>query len=318
MSALHISTFAHLRSVRPVGRAVSIERFAQRLGQVRVSPTREERAASVPLWSPVRYTPETTRASANVADVHWLVLDYDDGTSIDAARDRWRHWVHIGHTSYSHMQGRPPTQAHPEGRPPMPALRVVLPLLEPVPADVWSEVMRGVLAGLGHEADSKCIDPARMFYVPVIASQTAPFEHWVHMPAGGLDGPWLCLDDEVRHARRTVAEQRAAREQRLAEVAARARDVVTTRDEQEREVRRRLLEDPRAREDFGHMVGGHVVMVDGDALIRHVECPACGRRAVWWPVAPRKQFRAECNHRNTCGWRGHLWELAALLGVALT
>jgi len=315
---LYVSTFRHLRAVQPTGRAVEVGAMARRLGQAQVCGSREERGRSVPLWSPVRYREGARRGSDGVAEVHWLVLDYDDGTPAEVARERWSGWVHIGHTSYSHMQGRPATKTHPEGRPPAPALRVVLPLLEPVPAEVWSEVMRGILSGLGQEADSKCIDPARMFYVPVVASPSAAFKHWVHTPAGGLDGPWLCLADEVAQARVVVEERERERVARLEAVAARARDIVDSREEQEREVRRRLLEDPRAREDFGHMVGGRVVLVDGDALIRHAPCPACGRRSVWWPIEPRRQYRGECNHRNSCGYRGHLWELAALHGLALT
>jgi len=244
---LHVAWFRSLFSTDPHTRRVTVDTLAARLADPRHVVTREERERVVPLWSPVEYRPGTTRGSDNVARVHWLVLDYDDGTPIDTVRERWGGWVHIGHTSYSHMQRRKPTKQHPDGRDPAPALRVVLPLLEPVDADVWPEVMRRVLRGHGREADSKCIDPARMFYAPCLAAEGAPWAQWVHMPAGDTSGPWLCLAEHVEEARAQMARDEAARKERLAEVAARARDRVATDRDAEREVRRRLLEDPRAR-----------------------------------------------------------------------
>lgn len=314
MSATHITTFPHLRATRPTTRYVTMRAVVRMLSDWSRVVSPSQREWTVPLWSPVKYREGATRSSDGVDLVNWLVLDYDDGTPADVLRERWKGWVHIGHTSYSHMQPK-------DDRPPMPALRIALPLLEPVSGRLWSPVMRAIMQDEGREADRKCIDPARMFYVPCVSSADAPRRSWVHMPAGDIDGPWLCLAGRVGDARAQMDREEAERQERLRKVAARARDVVDSREGQEREIRRRLLEDPRAREDFGHMVGGHTVEVAGDtsgALIRHVECPSCGDRAVWWPVEPRAMFRAACNHRNTCGWRGHLWELAALHGVPLT
>ena len=321
MSALHLTMFRRLSATEPMGRDVTVQAIATRLGQAAVCPSRQERERTVPLWSPVRYREGTTRASRNVKEVHWLVLDYDDGTSAAVARERWSGWVHIGHTSYSHMQGRPPTKTHPEGRPPAPALRVVLPLREPVPADVWSEVMRGILGGLGQDADSKCIDPARMFYVPVVASEGAPFEHWVHMPAGGLDGPWLCLADEAHAARQAIADREREREERREDARRRSRerDQVASRTDRDREVRRRLLEDPAARLALGEAMGGSVVERTGGRMVIGVLCPHCSRPDVYWfgDVGGGGLRRARCNHRNSCGWEGHLWQLAADHGLTL-
>ena len=98
---LYLSMFRHLRDTAPQGRPVEVGAVARALGSFRVAATREERARSVPLWSPVEYLEGMSRASANVRRVHWLVLDYDDGTPIQVARERWSGWVHIGHTSYS-------------------------------------------------------------------------------------------------------------------------------------------------------------------------------------------------------------------------
>lgn len=314
MSATHITTFPHLRATRPTTRYVTMRAVVRMLSDWSRVVSPSEREWTVPLWSPVSYREGATRSSAGVDLVHWLVLDYDDGTPADVLRERWKGWVHIGHTSYSHMQSK-------DDRPPMPALRIALPLLKPVSGRLWSQVMRAVMQDQGREADRKCIDPARMFYVPCLATADAPRRSWVHMPAGDLDGPRLCLADRVADAVEEQERAERAREERLRRIAARARDVVQTREDQEHEVRRRLLEDPDARERFGTLLGGNVVTASGDAsgtLIRHVVCPSCGDRAVWWPVEPRTMFRAACNHRNTCGWRGHLWELAALHGVPLT
>lgn len=316
---LHVAWFRNLFATTPHSRRVTVETLAKRLSEPRHVVSREERERAVPLWSPVEYRPGAERGSANVARVHWLVLDYDDGTPIETVRERWGGWVHIGHTSYSHMQGRPPTKQHPDGRAPAPALRVVLPLLDTVDADVWPLVMRRVLEGAGQEADRKCIDPARMFYAPCLAHEGAAWEHWVHMPAGDLSGPWLCLGQHVEAAREQMRRDEEERRRRLEEVAKRARDVVSDDRDAAREVRRRLLEDPRAREDCGHMFGGHVAQAKGAGrIVRGVECPACGQNDVWWAVEPKALRRARCNHRNTCGWEGHLWELAAAHGITLT
>jgi hypothetical protein len=312
---LYLSMFRHLRDTAPQGRPVEVGAVAQALGSFRVAATREERARSVPLWSPVEYLEGRSRASANVRRVHWLVLDYDDGTPIQVARQRWSGWVHIGHTSYSHMRGRPPSKAQPEGKPPAPALRVVLPLLEPVEAEVWPDVMRSILGDIGQEADRACIDPARMFYVPVVASEDAPRAHWVHMPAGGIDSPWICLADRVEAARRAKLERASEAAARREQARARARDVTESYRDRGQEIRRRLMEDPTARERLGEALGAVRVDRQSGAMMRGVSCPACARPSVWWVIDPSALRKARCNHRKSCGFEAHLWELAAVLEV---
>jgi len=315
MTALHVSAFAHLRAVQPTPGAVGVAAMAARLGQFATCPDREERARFVPLWSPVAYHAGTTRASRNVRAVYWLVLDYDDGTSVEAARATWARWVHIGHTTFSHMTGRPPTKAHPQGRPPAPALRVVLPLRSPVAAEVWPDVMRSILSDVGRDADPKCIDPARMFYAPV-ARPGGLVEHWTHTPAGGVDGPWICLAERVEAARAARVARVELAEKRRRQAQARARDTTRSISEQAAEVRRRLLESPEARERVGDALGGVRVDRQSGAIIRGVVCPACGRPSVWWVIDPASLRRARCNHANSCGWTAHLWELSAALGFS--
>ena len=307
MSTRAITMFAHLRSTQPISREVQIEAIAHRLGRFADCASREERSKRVALWSPVTYRPGTTRASRNVADVQWLVLDYDDGTPAKVARERWSRWIHIGHTTFSHMQERS------NGNAPAPALRVVLPLARPVAAEVWPDVMRQVLSTFGTEADKKCIDPARMFYVPV-AKPGAARAHWIHLPRDRFAGPLLNLDRVVERARQAVAEREAQASRRRAEVEQRRASMVRSNRDRDREVRRLLLEDGSARRQIGETLGGHEVDRQSGSIVRGIVCPACSRPSVWFFVEPSQLRRAKCNHANSCGYTGHLWELASLHG----
>lgn len=102
---------------------------------------------------------------------------------------------------------------------------------------------------------------------------------------------------------------RDAQAARLAAVKARRLDVVPDQAAAEREVKRRLREDPDAREALGLSIGGKR---KGDRIAR-VPCPACGRPAVWWYLDPsgHDTRSAMCEHRSSCGWGGGLYELAA-------
>ena len=130
--------------------------------------------------------------------------------------------------------------------------------------------------------------------------------------------PWRAEDEAARVAFRrhrgvhTYAEAKAQLEQerveRLAAVASRRRSEVRTEAEADREMRRRLMEDPSARELIGERLHGRR---KGDRIVR-AECPACGRKSVWWYIDPggHTNRSASCEHRNSCGWGGSLYDLA--------
>ncbi|MFT5682673.1 MAG: hypothetical protein ACI8RZ_003597 [Myxococcota bacterium] len=91
------------------------------------------------------------------------------------------------------------------------------------------------------------------------------------------------------------------------------RPMLVRGDRVERAIQERLNQEPAARRDLGAVLDGVV----GAELIRHVRCPQCGKRSVWWPIRPDQRKTASCNHRNTCGWWGWLFDLALLSGLSV-
>jgi len=41
-------------------------------------------------------------------------------------------------------------------------------------------------------------------------------------------------------------------------------------------------------------------------------CPNCGELSVWWWIAPDRKVAAQCDHVNSCGWSGPVYELDPL------
>lgn len=143
-------------------------------------------------------------------------------------------------------------------------------------------------------------------------------------PSALLSGTdWRDADARARRAFRARQEvytydevaqrQREAQAARLAAVKARRVDVVPDQAAAEREVKRRLREDPDARESLGLAIGGKR---KGDRIVR-VVCPACGRPSVWWYLDPsgHDTRSAMCEHKGSCGWGGGLYDLAAGVNI---
>ena len=261
----------------------------------RVRPVAGDKAArehGLALWSPARLAEGTTRANRNVLDVSCLVLDYDDGTDMQGALDRWRGYERLAHTSWSHT-------------PDAPRCRLVMPLAAPIPGEVWGPVIAWVMGMDGQEADAACKDAARQFYLPAIG-------------AGGphatirRSGRWLDLRPVVALTQRQRAQEEEEHCRRREEAQARVRRQVTDERQRDYEARKALDCDPAARERLGDALGGvRTRRADGE-VVRRVTCPACGRPSVWWWTDPRRWHGAACEHRHSCGWSGRLYDLALL------
>lgn len=143
-------------------------------------------------------------------------------------------------------------------------------------------------------------------------------------PAALLEGTaWRDADGKARRAFRAragvytydevVQQEKEAQAARLAAMKARQKSVVRTDVDADREVRRRLREDPDARETLGQAIGGKR---KGDRMVR-VPCPACGRPSVWWYLDPSAHDTrsAACEHKNSCGWGGGLYDLAIGINI---
>lgn len=261
------------------------------LSRVRpVSGDKAAREAGLALWSPVRLVEGKTRASVNVESVGLLVLDYDDGTTVENALERWEGYERLVHTSWSHT-------------PEAPRCRVVIPLVEPVRGEDWSPVIAWIMASDGREADRACKDAARQFYLPAVG---------VGGPHVAIrrPGAWMDLGDVVRVTRERAAQEEAERVRRRDEAAARIRRQVANEDQRDREARRALEVDPVARERLAMALGGRLARRMGAEVVKGVRCPGCGRESVWWIVDPSAWKGAKCEHRNSCGWSGRLYDLA--------
>ena len=134
------------------------------------------------IWSPALYRPDAPkRGGDHVSHVSCLVLDYDDGSTIEEATEVWDSWYHLVHTTWSHTPAR-----H--------KFRLILPLARPVPAEDWREVWQWAQEYSGGAIDPACKSPASTFALPAVPSADWPRRAFVH--GGGLLDPFF----EVRLA----------------------------------------------------------------------------------------------------------------------
>ncbi len=263
---------------RPETRAMSWALLGRSLTTAR-APSASGKT-ELPAWSPALYRAGvTSRSLEGVVEVSCLVLDYDDGTPVDAALARWADFPLIWHTSWSHMA---------DGR--TPKFRVVLPLARPVPAALWPRAWDAARRRAAGTPDPKCKDASRIYFVPALRDEGAVFEGAVVDAGGAL----LDLDAERLPA---TAEERAAELRRLAPPPPPIASHGAARRRAENE---RLKTDPVAREWAANRLGARV---RGNRA-EDIRCPGCGRATAFSLPAPGAATGAECQHANSCGWLG--------------
>ena len=138
--------FDYVKSVIPKPLATSWEQLSTLLMVSKENKQKDRRA----LWSPVIYTPGTTRGNANVAAVTCLVVDMDS-EAFDHARLNGLEYH--AYTTWSH-------------RPNDPHWHLVLPLSKPVAAAQWAHVWTRLHERINIVGDPATKDPARIFYLP--------------------------------------------------------------------------------------------------------------------------------------------------------
>lgn len=297
---LEVSFFHSAWDAYPLRRRLSWPALASTLQRFRAQagePGDDDAKRACPCWSPAVYPPHTRRAARHVEAVTCFVLDYDDGRTVDEALERWGEHELVLHSSWSHG-------------PDLPKVRVVLPLARPVPGELWRNLYAWALEELdGAQADPKCKDPSRLFF----------------LPAEGLGGPHVALRhrgtrldllDEAHEIAAQAQRLRKARAQRARRKAARLPRTHVDGPNAERLARQRLATDPQARRQLGEKLGGRITHRAGGDVIKGVPCPACGRHSVWWPLVPDDIVSGMCEHRNSCGWLGSLFDLGLQTSVA--
>tara|TARA_R110000824_G_scaffold106327_3_gene251189 strand:- start:3349 stop:4053 length:705 start_codon:yes stop_codon:yes gene_type:complete len=76
----------------------------------------------------------------------------------------------------------------------------------------------------------------------------------------------------------------------------------------EREMIRRLKEEPSVRMALATELGARVVGEPPKAS--GVICPSCGKKSIWFYIDVDRMTTARCNHQNSCGYWGSLYDLA--------
>jgi hypothetical protein len=276
----------------------SWERVCRWLSVVRpYHGSKEDRKHSCPLWSPVEML-APQRANRNVLSVHALVMDYDDDVEINDAMDAWDGFEMLAHTTWSHA-------------PMSPRCRVVLPLASPIPAVVWSDIYREVLAEHRLPGDGQTCDQARAFYVPAAGMHDCT--QVAHEEGRLLDlSPRVAPAMEAAQARE--AEHRASIRERLRHHAPEFAEVGRGL----RQVRELYEVDPARRETAARLVGAEVVQAGALStwVARHALCPLCGLETVWWPLAPAHTTSVMCDHKKHCGFTMHLFDYVREFGHA--
>ncbi len=263
--------------------ASGVETAVRRKAESLRGEIRKRAKGSLKCWAGALNRPDTARRAENVDIVTCAVLDFDDGTTIDEAVAPWEPWPLFVHTTLSHQSDHP-------------RFRLVLVLDEPVPGVAWPRAWRWLWERAGGRADAACKDPSRMYLLPAALSHDAPWERRVHDPGGRL----LRIDWE------DLPELRAEKAPRPARGARGAPGRTATRADRVRRKARALLRTDRAtRERAAAWIGARIVSNRAEGI----ECPSCGRPSAWFWLDPGRQSTASCDHKNSCGWWGHLDDL---------
>lgn len=178
--------FASFFDTRPQRTTFSLEDFQKYIVAVGMdaSPKAKRKYAA---WSPALY-PEgvTTKKQDGITGVTALVLDYDDGTTLDQLAELWAEWCFVAYSSWSHT-------------PAAPRFRVVLPLARMATPEehkatwAWAKTYSPTI-------DAACSDVGRIYGLPVQRPDADPPEFWYN--PGKLLAPHAA---PTRTARNTAA-----------------------------------------------------------------------------------------------------------------
>lgn len=147
-STIEISAFRSSHDNVPVAQKMTISQLVERFSKPQALA-----AKGGPAWSPAVYQPGANRSRTGVLAVTALVMDIDDGTSIETFKERLKGYAYYWHTSYSH------TPEHPK-------YRIVVFLTNPVPAMHWPDRWRRAQAWMEGHLDESTKDASRIYYMP--------------------------------------------------------------------------------------------------------------------------------------------------------
>ena len=255
-----------------------------------------ENKSQLPLWSPTTF--DGTRSTKNAQSISMLVYDMDDG---DSSFDVWclfaqRGWTTIAHTSASHSPNH-----H--------KYRVIVPLASPLPKSDWDRVWRASfelwmdVVGIG-VPDTKAIkDLARVYFrygwtrdsklEMMDGSKVWPQSHPCSPAQYHRSGYWIGRPLELKYDHIQLPKPKPR----------------PKFDRTKSQTLDSAMMDPQLRERVGVNAGGRIV---GD-YIKHIQCPSCGRKSVFYSIDPSMGNSTKwpsCNRINKCGWWGKLETLS--------
>lgn len=282
----------HQRSGRSI--TMDVDRICQGLS----TPihTSIEDKIKLPLWSPTSF--DGTRSTKNAQSISMLVYDMDDG---DSSFDVWclfaqRGWTTIAHTSASHSPNH-----H--------KYRVIVPLASPLPKSDWDRVWRASfelwmdVVGIG-VPDTKAIkDLARVYFrygwtrdsklELDDGSKVWPQSHPCSPAQYHRSGYWIGRPLELKYDHIQLPKPKPR----------------PKFDRNQSQTLDSAMMDPQLRERVGINAGGRIV---GD-YIKHIQCPSCGKKSVFYSIDPSMGNSTKwpsCNRINKCGWWGKLETLS--------
>ncbi len=147
-----ISFYGNLTSTEAKTIEVTWDKVCTKLAEPIISDTKE-----VSLYGPYRLDDGATRSNNNVREVSWLVFDIDDaqGRLAQDIVNLVIDYDAILHSTWSHTKENP-------------RYRLIINLLNPIPAKHFSTVRNGFLffnAELASIIDKACSDPSRAYYL---------------------------------------------------------------------------------------------------------------------------------------------------------
>lgn len=231
------------------------------------------------LWSPAVYEPYATRKKANVVKVTCMVYDVDDGTPFEM------HALFSDYYYYAHTTASSSEEC--------PKWRLVLPLKKAVPGQEWGRAWeagrRLFKERTGSDIDGACKDPSRMYYI------APPRDRCRIATSGGRTSEFLQLDWKS-------IEKPKPRNKVVSLTNRKAR----TAKSSEFKIMEALKCEPESRRIAAEQMGATIT---GDGIARYIECPNCKNKDVWFCIDPSQKHTATCNHMNSCGWYGSVYDL---------
>jgi hypothetical protein len=100
------------------------------------------------------------RKQDDVEALHVLVLDFDDGITIEQAKEQFSQYRHLGYTSHNHQYDK-----HGDGKT-VDKFRILLPLKKPCPRDTWLKIRHNV-GSFAPSVDMSCVKLSQPFAIPL-------------------------------------------------------------------------------------------------------------------------------------------------------